>query len=227
MGDARFSAFWVGQAISMFGDRLHQIALGFLVFDATDSPLATGFVFLAATLPNLVLGPIAGTFVDRWDYKRVMIVSDLLRAVLVLLIPVVARIDILLVYPVVFLVTTVSLFFRPARVAVVPRIVAPDDLLAANSALPGVGCSRLWILVTISWGAPSAREATGSGAESPGSRASESVPTVRLLANASEFLRIRLPPASEPSRLPGPAISKAAGAAVPSSKRFSVRSRSP
>ena len=135
MGDARFSAFWVGQAISMFGDRLHQIALGFLVFNATDSPLATGFVFLAATLPNLILGPIAGTFVDRWDYKRVMIVSDLLRAVLVLLIPVVARIDILLVYPVVFLVTTVSLFFRPARVAVVPRIVAPDDLLAANSAL--------------------------------------------------------------------------------------------
>jgi len=135
MGDARFSAFWVGQAISMFGDRLHQIALGFLVFNATDSPLATGFVFLAATLPNLVLGPIAGTFVDRWDYKRVMIVSDLLRAVLVLLIPVVARIDILLVYPVVFLVTTVSLFFRPARVAVVPRIVAPEDLLAANSAL--------------------------------------------------------------------------------------------
>ena len=102
MGDARFSAFWVGQAISMFGDRLHQIALGFLVFDATGSPMATGFVFLAATLPNLVLGPIAGTFVDRWEHKRVMIVSDLLRAGLVLLIPVVVEINVLLVYPVVF-----------------------------------------------------------------------------------------------------------------------------
>ncbi len=50
---------------------------------------AAGFVFLAATLPNLLLGPIAGTFVDRWDHKRVMIVSDLIRAGLVLLIPVV------------------------------------------------------------------------------------------------------------------------------------------
>ena len=135
MGDARFSAFWVGQAISMFGDRLHQIALGFLVLDSTGSPMATGFVFLAATLPNLILGPIAGTFVDRWDHKRVMIVSDLLRAGLVLLIPVVTHVNVLLVYPVVFMVTTVSLFFRPARVAVVPRIVAPEDLLAANSAL--------------------------------------------------------------------------------------------
>ncbi len=85
----------------------------------------TGFVFLAATLPNLVLGPIAGTFVDRWDHKRVMIASDLIRAGLVLLIPLVVQVNVLLVYPVVFLVTTVSLFFRPARVAVVPRIVAP------------------------------------------------------------------------------------------------------
>jgi DHA3 family macrolide efflux protein-like MFS transporter len=135
LGDARFSAFWVGQAISMFGDRLHQIALGILVLETTGSPMAAGFVFLAATLPNLLLGPIAGTFVDRWEHKRVMIASDLIRAGLVLLIPVVFELNILLVYPLVFLVTTVSLFFRPARVAVVPRIVPPEDLLAANSAL--------------------------------------------------------------------------------------------
>ena len=44
-------------------------------------------MFLAAMLPNLLLGPLAGTFVDRWDQKRVMIASDLLRAGLVVLIP--------------------------------------------------------------------------------------------------------------------------------------------
>lgn len=133
--DARFSAFWLGQAISMFGDRLHQIALGALVYQATGSFMAFGLVFLMAAIPNLFLGPIAGAFVDRWDQKRVMIASDLLRALLVLLIPVVAVIDIVLVYPMALLVTSVSLFFRPARAAVVPRIVPPDDLLAANSAL--------------------------------------------------------------------------------------------
>lgn len=133
--DARFSAFWVGQAISMFGDRLHQIALGALVFATTGSYMATGLVFLMAAIPNLFLGPIAGGFVDRWDQKRVMVASDLLRALLVLLIPVAASIDIVLVYPMALLVTCVSLFFRPARAAVVPRIVRPDDLLAANSAL--------------------------------------------------------------------------------------------
>ena len=132
--DARFVAFWLAQAISLFGDRLHQVALAVLVYALTDSPLATGLVFVAATLPNILLGPIAGTFVDRWDHKRVLIVSDLLRAGLVLLLPFAAAANVVLVYPVVFLVTAVSLFFRPAKVAVVPRLVSRDDLLAANSA---------------------------------------------------------------------------------------------
>lgn len=132
--DARFTAFWLGQTISLLGDRLHQVALGVLVFQATGSPLLTGLVFLAATLPNLLLGPIAGTFVDRWDHKRVMVVSDLIRAALVLAIPFVVQRDIVLVYPLVFLITAVSLFFRPAKASVVPRIVAPRDLMAANSA---------------------------------------------------------------------------------------------
>jgi MFS family permease len=133
--DARFGAFWVAQTISLFGDRLNQVALAVLVLAVTGSPLATGLVFLAATLPNLFLGPIAGPFVDRWDQKWVMVVSDILRGGLVLIIPVAAQANIALVYPLVFLVTTVSLFFRPAKAAVVPRIVDPDDLLAANSAV--------------------------------------------------------------------------------------------
>jgi MFS family permease len=129
-----FSALWTGQLISLFGDRVHQVALAFLVLQATESAIAVAFVFLSATLPNLLFGPVAGTLVDRWDQKEVMVVSDLLRASCVLLVPVAASIDILLVYPLVFLVTTISLFFRPARTAVLPRIVRKDDLLVANSA---------------------------------------------------------------------------------------------
>jgi DHA3 family macrolide efflux protein-like MFS transporter len=121
--------------ISLFGDRLHQIALGVMVFELTGSALQTGLVFLAATLPNLLLGPIAGTFVDRWDQKRVMIVSDLLRAALVLAIPFVVEVGIAFVYVLVFVITTVSLFFRPAKAAILPRIVDRDDLTPANGAI--------------------------------------------------------------------------------------------
>ena len=91
-------------------------------------------MFIAASIPNLILGPIAGTFVDRWDHQETMVVSDLLRAAMVLLIPLAAVSNFLLVYPLLFLITSVSLFFRPARTAIMPRIVRSSDLLAANSA---------------------------------------------------------------------------------------------
>ena len=88
-----------------------------------------------ATLPNVLFGPFAGTLVDRWEHKEVMIVSDLLRAAVILLIPIAVTINVLLVYPLVFTVTTISIFFRPARVAILPRIVDEEDLLTGNSAL--------------------------------------------------------------------------------------------
>jgi len=133
--DSSFSALWTGQLISALGDRIHQIALAFVFVDATHSYLAVGAVFLVATLPNLLFGPIAGGLVDRWDHREVMIVSDLLRAGLVVLIPIAAVSNLALAFPIVFLVTTVSIFFRPAKGAILPRMVAPDDLVPANSAL--------------------------------------------------------------------------------------------
>ena len=130
-----FSALWAGQLISLFGDRIHQIALAFLVFYTTGSELAVALVFVAATLPNLLISPIAGTFVDRWEHREVLVVSDLLRAATVLLVPIAAVTNIALVYPLIFLLTTISIFFRPARVAILPRLVRDDELLPANSAL--------------------------------------------------------------------------------------------
>jgi MFS family permease len=130
-----FSALWSGQLVSLFGDRIHQMALAATVYTFTGSALATALVFVAATLPNLLFSPIAGTLVDRWDHREVLVVSDILRAATVLLIPIAATVNILLVYPLVFVVTTISIFFRPARVAILPRIVREDELLTANSAL--------------------------------------------------------------------------------------------
>jgi MFS family permease len=133
--DPSFSALWVGQLISIFGDRVNQIAIGALVLGLTGSYLALALVFVAATIPNLFLAPIAGTYVDRWNPRQVMIVSDLLRAAVVLLIPVAAVIWVPLVYPMVILMTSISVFFRPARVTALPRMVREADILPANSAL--------------------------------------------------------------------------------------------
>ena len=130
-----FGALWSGQLISLFGDRVHQVAIAAIVFVITDSPIAVALVFVAATLPNLLFGPIAGTLVDRWDHREVLVVSDILRAAVVVVMPIVASISIWLVYPLAFVLTTISIFFRPARVAILPRLVREDELLTANSAL--------------------------------------------------------------------------------------------
>jgi predicted MFS family arabinose efflux permease len=130
-----FSALWAGQFISMFGDRIHQFALAAVVLTTTGSEVLAAFAFVAAALPNLFLSPIAGTFVDRWDRKEVLVVSDILRAAVVLLIPVAAVVNVFLVYPLIFVVTSISIFFRPARVAILPQLVERDELVTANSAM--------------------------------------------------------------------------------------------
>jgi MFS family permease len=131
-----FSAMWLGQVVSSLGDRVNQVALVFLVARATDnSPLALGLVFAAMTVPSFLVGPLAGALVDRWDRKRVMVGSDLVRAGIVGLIPVASGLNVGLVFGLVFLLAAVSSFFRPARAAALPRVVPEEDLLAANSAM--------------------------------------------------------------------------------------------
>ena len=116
-----FTALWAGQLVSLFGDRIHQVALATAVYVLTGNELATALVFVVGLIPNLIISPIAGTLVDRWDRKEVLIVSDLLRAATVMLIPVALVIDVILVYPLLFLMTTISIFFRPARAAILPN----------------------------------------------------------------------------------------------------------
>ena len=131
-----FSAMWLAQVISSLGDRVHQIALVFLVARATNgSPLALGLVFAAMTLPTSVVGPLAGALVDRWDRKWVMVASDLVRAGLVIAIPIVSGVSVALVVVLVLLISVASSFFRPARSAALPQIVPDEDLLTANSAM--------------------------------------------------------------------------------------------
>lgn len=128
-----FSLLWVGQLISFFGDRVHMVALGVLVLQY-GTPLDLGITLGATAVPNVLLGPLAGALVDRWDRRTTMIVCDLVRAGLVLLVPLVVTISMWMVYVVAFLVATVGLLFRPAKSAVVPAIVTEEQLVTANSA---------------------------------------------------------------------------------------------
>jgi MFS family permease len=128
-----FSLLWVGQLVSFFGDRVNQVAIGVLVLQR-GTPLDVGIVFAATAVPNVFLGPLAGALVDRWDRRTTMIVCDLVRAGLVLLVPLAINVHIGLVYLIALAVATVGLLFRPAKTAIVPLIVDEDRLVTANSA---------------------------------------------------------------------------------------------
>jgi MFS transporter, DHA3 family, macrolide efflux protein len=129
-----FMALWVGQLISFVGDYFEWLAIPILVQTLTGSTLMVGLALISNSIPVLLLGPIAGVFVDRWDRKKTMIAADVLRALLILVCLTVQSADQVWVYFVVgFGMSTISRFFFPALNASLPLIV-PDkeDLIVAN-----------------------------------------------------------------------------------------------
>jgi len=129
-----FAALWIGQTISFIGDYYYFFAITILVERLTGSALLVGLSVISSALPMLLLGPIAGVFVDRWDRKRTMIGADLLRGLLVLVCLTVRTPDqIWILYVAGFMMSSISRFFFPAQNAVLPLIVTDkDDLLSAN-----------------------------------------------------------------------------------------------
>ena len=131
-----YAKLWVGQMVSVVGDKLNQIAMGIMVYKLTGSMLQMGVMLGITVLPSALFGLVAGAYVDRWDYRRTMIVADLLRAGLVFMIPWVISASGNSVYPayaLAFSVATVALFFEPAKFSMIPKIVSDEELLAANS----------------------------------------------------------------------------------------------
>lgn len=125
------------QVISIGGDLVLIVALPFWIYQLTGSAMATGFMFAALTIPQLLFSPIAGVFVDRTDRKRLMVISDLLRAALVACYLVVNTPDqVWLIYIIAFAESVVSQFFRPSVTAILPTLVEGEEELArANAAL--------------------------------------------------------------------------------------------
>jgi MFS family permease len=130
---ADFRKLWVGQLVSVIGDKLHQIAMGVMVYVITGSALQMGLMLAMTALPALLFGLAAGAYVDRWDKRRTMIASDLARAALVLGVPYAVHVSVYLAYVLAFLVATIGLFFQPAKQTLIAELVGEDDLLSANS----------------------------------------------------------------------------------------------
>ncbi|MEO8971903.1 MAG: MFS transporter [Ktedonobacteraceae bacterium] len=129
-----FALLWFAGLISLIGDWMLMIGLPIYVYILTHSALATGLMFIAGILPQIVLGSVAGVFVDRWDRKRVMIITNALLALCLLPLLLFHSVNWLwIVYIVAFLESLISQFFSPAENALLPRLVNEEQLASANS----------------------------------------------------------------------------------------------
>ena len=147
---------WLGQIVSNLGDEMAFFGLGVLVvYSWHGSAIDLSIVMASSSLPVLLFGPFAGVFVDRWNKKVTMIAADIIRAFLALLFIFCTQVWHIAI--VVFLLSTVSRFFYPARVAIIPEILEGEILVEANSLSqltymlsvilgPAIGTSMIYFL---------------------------------------------------------------------------------
>jgi predicted MFS family arabinose efflux permease len=129
-----FALLWVGGLISITGSWMIFIALPLYVYELTGSTLATSIMFLSGIVPRLLFGSFAGVFVDRWDRKRLLLITNLLFALALMPLLLVRSAEwIWLVYVVQFIQSTIGIFSGPAEDSLLPNLVDQAHLTAANS----------------------------------------------------------------------------------------------
>jgi DHA3 family macrolide efflux protein-like MFS transporter len=128
----QFCALWLALLVSSFGDWLALLALfSYIAFRLHGTPSQISWMLISFTLPAALFGPLGGVFVDRWNIKRTMIASDLIRTVLAALLA--FSTDLYQIYFLVFTLSFVSCFFLPAQTVAIPLMVRKEELLVANS----------------------------------------------------------------------------------------------
>lgn len=129
-----YGPYTAGSAISLIGFWIQRVAVGWLAWDLTHSGAWVGAIAFAELFPTLLLGPFAGVLADRWDRLQVMRVCQSLamgQSLLLVLLTLSGTIDIWLLFLLAVFLGCVIAVNQPARLALVPSLVPPDDLSAA------------------------------------------------------------------------------------------------
>lgn len=131
-----FFLLWQGQLVSVLGNIVYSIALGFWMLDLTGSTALMGSLMATSMVPNLIIAPFAGVLVDKWDRKWVIVVTDFIRGVFITFIGIAAMlnfIQIWMVFGAALINGLCAAFFSPAISSVQPDVVPKSKLLKANS----------------------------------------------------------------------------------------------
>lgn len=131
-----FAKLWSAQVLSQVAQYLLNFALIILVYDLTAGSkfgsFSVSLVVLSFTIPSILFAPAAGTYVDYWDRKKVLVFANLARTILAL-IYIVSLDHLFIILLLTFLTSTVTQFFVPAEASTIPKVVDKEHLLTANS----------------------------------------------------------------------------------------------
>lgn len=131
-----FMMLWFGQVLSQVADKVFFVLLFSLLKEyQTPGMLENSMrstLMVAFTLPAMLFGSAAGIFVDRFPKKQLMIVADLIRAVLMILIPILPK-HFFILLTITFLISSVTQFFAPAEQSAIPLLVPRENLMSANA----------------------------------------------------------------------------------------------
>ncbi len=135
---------WTGQIVSEVGDHFNNIAVLSLAVEETHSGAIIAGLMLSRAIPAVLVGPVAGVLLDRFDRKRIMIASDLVRGFIALgFIPAIGLHQVWMLYVLSSLLMVASPFFTSGRSAILPSIATKDELHTANSLTQTTGWMTL------------------------------------------------------------------------------------
>ncbi len=127
-----YRRLFYAQITSLLGDWFNTIALMTIVYKTTSSAWFVSLILLAQAVPSLILSPLVGAWVDRWDRKKIMFWSDMGRAFFVIFF-IWGQGHFWFIFLIKFVLSITGAFFAPARQAKISDLVAPEDRLLANS----------------------------------------------------------------------------------------------
>lgn len=136
--NANYRKLWLGNSGSILGDWFNQVALGQTTLALTHSPSALGLVLLCRSLPSVTLGPFISPLTDRYSKRAILLISDVARAVVVLIFPLAFIFQtVSLLYTGALLLGLSGIMFAPAWQAAFPLLVSKEDLPEANALSSG------------------------------------------------------------------------------------------
>jgi predicted MFS family arabinose efflux permease len=133
-GNRNFRRLWTAQVVSELGDWFYTLAIYNLLLQLTGRAGSVALALVLQVLPQTLIGPTAGVVNDRLRRKHVMIAADIGRTLIVLSMLLIRSKEMVwIVYPLLMAETLLVAFFEPARSAVIPNIVEPENVVVANT----------------------------------------------------------------------------------------------